>query len=131
MSKFDDLIGQALTDEDRALLATHGEPGYIAQAFGIFRGPLAWVMWLVNIAAGVAFVAGLYALWQMFHTADVLVAVQCGVAALFLFQVTTLCKSFMGNHMETNRMLRELKRLELQVALLRDREVLTKPDLVK
>jgi hypothetical protein len=92
---------------------------------------MTWVMWLVNIAAGVAFVAGLYAMWQVFHTTDVVVAVQSGVASLFLFQVTTLCKSFMGNHMETNRMLRELKRLELQVALLRDRHVPTTPELVK
>ena len=120
MNKIDELIGQALTEEDRALLASHGEPGYIAQAFGLFRGPMAWVMWLVNIAAGVAFLGGAYALWQMAASADALVAVKWGVGSLFLFQVTTLCKSFMGNHMEANRMLRELKRVELQVSLLRD-----------
>ena len=120
MNKIDELIGQALTEEDRALLASHGEPGYIAQAFGLFRGPMAWVMWLVNIAGGVAFLAGAYALWQMAASADALVAVKWGVGSLFLFQVTTLCKIFMGNHMEANRMLRELKRVELQVSLLRD-----------
>jgi len=121
MNKIDDLIDQALTEEDRALLASHGEPGYLTQAFGLFRGPMAWVMWVVNAAAGVAFVAGAYAIWQMFGTSDPLVAVKWGVASLFLFQVTTLCKSFMGNRMEANRMLRELKRLELQVSLLRER----------
>ena len=121
MSKIDDLIGQALTEEDRALLASYREPGYLTQAFGLFRGPMAWVMWVVNIAAGVAFVAGLFSLWQMSAAADTLVAVKWGVGSLFLFQITTLCKSFMGNHMEANRMLRELKRVELQVSLLRDR----------
>ena len=121
MNKIDDLIGQALTEEDRALLASHSELGYLAQAFGLFRGPLAWVMWLVNIASGVAFLAGAYAIWQMFGTSDPLVAVKWGVASLFLFQITTLCKSFMGNRMEANRLLRELKRVELQVSLLRDR----------
>lgn len=120
MSKIDDLIGKALTEEDRALLASHAEPGYINQAFGIFRGPLGWVMWVVNIAAGVAFVGGLYAVWHMFAAAETLAAVKWGVGSLFLFQVTTMCKSFMGNHMEANRMLRELKRVELQVSLLRD-----------
>lgn len=121
MSKIDELIGQALTEEDRALLASHREPGYIAQAFGLFRGPMAWVMWLVNIAGGLAFLAGAYAVWQMVAASDVLAAVKWGVGSLFLFQITTLCKSFMGNHMEANRMLRELKRVELQVSLLRDR----------
>jgi hypothetical protein len=32
-----------------------------------------------------------------------------------------MCKTFMGNRMEANRLLRELKRVELQVSLLRDR----------
>lgn len=121
MSKIDDLIGKALTEEDRALLASHAEPGYLSQAFGIFRGPMGWVMWVVNIAAGVAFVGGLYAVWHMFSAANALAAVKWGVGSLFLFQVTTMCKTFMGNHMEANRMLRELKRVELQVSLLRDR----------
>ena len=120
MNKLDELIGQALTDEDRALLASHGEPGYLSQAFGIFRGPLAWVMWLVNVAGGVAFIAGAYAVWKLFGTTEPVAAVQWGVGALFLFQVTTLCKTFMGNQMQTNRMLREMKRLELQISLLRD-----------
>lgn len=119
MSKIDELISGALSAEDRALLASHGEPGYLSQAFGLFRGPMASVMWLVNIAAGVAFLAGAYALWQMFSTSEALVAVKWGIASLFLFQVTTLCKSFMGSHMEANRMLRELKRVELQLSLLR------------
>ena len=121
MNKIDDLIGRALTEEDRALLASHGESGYLAQAFGLFRGPMAWVMWLVNVAAGVAFASGAYAIWRMFGTTEPLLAVKWGVAALFLFQVTTLCKTFMGSRMEANRLLRELKRVELQISLLRDR----------
>ena len=121
MNKIDDLIGKALTEEDRALLASHSEPGYLAQAFGIFRGPMAGIMWMVNVASGVAAIAGIYAIWKMFGTSDALVAVKWGVAALFLFQVTSLCKTFMANRMEGNRLMRELKRVELQVSLLRDR----------
>lgn len=121
MNKIDELIGRALTEEDRTLLASHGEPGYLAQAYGIFRGPMGWVMWVVNVAAGVAFAAALYAVWNMLGALEAVVAVKWGVGALFLFQVTMLCKIFMGNHLEANRMLREIKRLELQVALLRER----------
>lgn len=118
-NKLDEMIGKALTDEDRALLARHGEPGYLAQAFGLFRGRMAWVMWVAYAAGAIAFVIGAYALWQMVATSEVLSAVKWGVGALFLFQITTLTKAFMGSHMEANRMLRELKRLELQVSLLR------------
>lgn len=120
MKHIDDLIGQALSAEDHALLARHAEPGYFAQAFGLFRGPMAWVIWTVYLASGLAFVAGAYAVWQMFAATDALVAVKWGVVSLFLFQVTMMGKAFMGNRLEANRLLREIKRVELQVALLRD-----------
>lgn len=119
MNKVDEMIGRALTDEDRALLERHGEPGYLAQAFGLFRGPMAWVMWVAYVAGGVAFAIGAYALWQMVTTPDLLSAVKWGVGSLFLFQITTLTKGFLGGHMESNRLLRELKRVELQLSLLR------------
>lgn len=119
MNNVDELIGRALTDEDRALLARHGEPGYVAQAFGVFRGPMGWALWVAYVAGAIAFIAGAYALWQMIATSDLLLAVKWGVGALVLFQVTMMTKGFMGNHMEANRMLRELKRVELQLSLLR------------
>lgn len=119
MNKVDEMIGRALTEEDRALLASHGEPGYIAQAFGLFRGRMAWALGLAYVAGSIAFVAGAYGLWQVATSSDVLSAVKWGVGSLFLFQITMLTKTFMGSHMEANRMLRELKRIELQVSMLR------------
>ena len=121
MNKIDNLIGKAMTEEDRALLASLGEPGYLTQALGVFRGRQAWVMWVTNIAGGIAFFLGAYAIWQMFGTTDALEAVKWGVASLFLFQITTLCKMLTMNRMESNRLLRELKRVELQISLLGDR----------
>lgn len=121
MNKIDDLIGRALCEEDRVLLASHSEPGYLTQAFGLFRGPQAWMMWVTNIAGGIAFFVGAYALSQMFGKTDALVAVKWGVGALFLFQITTLCKMLSMSRLESNRLLRELKRVELQVSLLGDR----------
>jgi hypothetical protein len=119
MDKFDEMIGRAMTEEDRALLAAHGQRGYVAEALGVFSGPMAGVMRLVYVVVLVTFVGAVYALWQLSAASDPLAAVQWGVAALVLFQMTALCKSFLGSHLEANRMLRELKRIELQVALLR------------
>lgn len=117
MDKFDEVSGRALTAEDRALLAAHAEPGYFAQAFGLFRGPQGWLMWVVNAAAGVAFVTGLYCLSRLIDAPDALPAVKWGVGTLALFQVTMLCKGFMGNRLESNRVMREIKRVELQLSL--------------
>ncbi len=119
MNKLDDLIAQGLSAEDRELLARHGEPGYFSQAIGLFRGSWSWVMWLVYISAALAFLAAIYAFWQLQASTDAVSAVKWGVVGLVLFQFTVMGKAFMGSHMEANRLLREIKRLELQVSLLR------------
>lgn len=120
MDKTDDLIERALSAEDRALLAHHGEPGYIPQALGLFRGPQGWVGVLAYLTALAAFAGFAYAFWQLWNTDDLLVAVKWGVVALLLFQYSAMMKTFMGTRVEANRMLRELKRVELQVAMLRE-----------
>lgn len=119
MNKTDDLIKQTLSAEDRDLLARHGEPGYFSQAFGLFRGALGWVVWVAYLCGIAAFAGFGVSLWRSWHATEALVAVQWGVLAIVLFQFTMIMKSFLGSHMEANRMLRELKRVELQLALLR------------
>ena len=119
MDKTEQLIEQALSAEDRELLARHGEPGYFTQAFGLFRGTLGWVVWLAYLTGLAAFAGFAFAFWQTWTASDALEAVRWGVLALLLFQYTAMIKGFLGSHMEANRMLRELKRVELQLALLR------------
>jgi hypothetical protein len=41
------------------------------------------------------------------------------VVAVVLFQYSAMIKAFLGSHLEANRLLREVKRVELQVAMLR------------
>jgi hypothetical protein len=120
MSKLDDLMTQALSQEDQELLARHGEPGYFSQAFGLFRGSWSRVMWLVYFVVAVASGFAFYAFWQVNISSDALSAVKWATAGLVLVQFALMGKSFMGQHLEANRMLRELKRVELQLSLLRE-----------
>ncbi len=119
MSKLDDLMMQALSQEDQELLARHGEPGYFAQAFGLFRGPLSWVIWLVYGLILAASALSFYAFWQVYVSVDVLGAVKWATLGLVLTQIVMMGKGFMAQHLETGRMLREIKRVELQMSLLR------------
>lgn len=119
MDKFDEMIGRAMNEEDRALLARYREQGYASQALGLFRGRLGAVMVVVYVTVLATFAGAAYSFWQMTKAVEPLAAVQWGVGALVLFQMTTMAKSYMGSHLEANRMLREIKRLELQVATLR------------
>lgn len=119
MSKIDELIEQALSAEDRELLARHAEPGYFKQAFGLFHGSLGWVVWLAYLTGIAAFIGFGIAIWQVWATTDPITAVRWGVLAVVLFQYTAMVKGFMGSHMEANRSLREFKRVELELSLLR------------
>lgn len=119
MNKHEDLIRDALDAEDRALLAAHAEPGYFAQATRLFRGPLGWTIWISYLAGVAAFAVSMYALWQIWQLDDPAAMLRWGVLSILLFQFSTVAKGYLASHMEANRMLRELKRVELQVALLR------------
>ena len=120
MDKTDQLIEQALSAEDRELLSKHSEPGYFTQAFGLFRGTLGWVIWLAYLTGLVSFAVFIFAFWQTWTASDALEAVRWGVLALLLFQYSAMIKGFLGSHMEANRTLRELKRIELELSLLRE-----------
>jgi len=122
MQNIDDLIEETLSAEDRALLERYGsEPGYLRQAFGLFRGRLGWVMWLTFAVSLAGFLGCVIALWRLFGSAEPVAAVQWGVGAVLLFQLSTFLRGFMGSHFEANRLLREIKRLELRLVRLEGR----------
>jgi len=122
MAKLDDMIEEALSAEDEALLARHGrEPGYFVQARGLFRGPLAWVIWLTYVLQVLAFFACVYTFWRLFGAIDALAAIRWATGSVILLMFSLFGKNFMGIHMETNRVLREIKRLELRLVRLEER----------
>lgn len=116
MSKIDDLINESLNEEDKALLKNYeAEPGWFKQAFALFRGSLAWVMWMLMIVQILMFLLALYALWVLFTTPDLITAVRWGAVAIIMFQLHTFLRGFMGSHLEANRVLRGIARLELRL----------------
>ncbi|MFU8831025.1 MAG: DUF6768 family protein [Wenzhouxiangella sp.] len=116
MNKIDQLINQTLSEEDERLLQDFSnEPGYFTQAFALFTGRLGWVMWLVGIIQLIFFIAAVYALFQLFSVEALLPALRWGVMAVVLVQLSVFLRGFMGMHFEANRVLREVKLLELRL----------------
>ena len=117
MSKLDELINESLKEEDEALLKNYQtEPGWFKQAFALFRGSLAWVMWMLMIVQTLMVFFAVYALWVLFTTPDLITAVRWGTVAIIMFQLHTFLRGFMGSHLEANRVLRGIARLELRMA---------------
>jgi len=119
----DRLILEALDEDDRGILAELGEePGYFAQAFGLFRGKLAWVMWIAYIVNIIGAGLAIWAAWKMFQTTDPVMTMRWGIAILVAVNVGLFMKGGLGLQMQNNRILRELKRVELQLARAQARE---------
>lgn len=120
MERFDELIAKGLSARDRALLAEPGEPGYLAQVGAMARGRLGWTVLLSGAVQVIATLAMVYALWRTLAADQALAAVQWGVGAVLLGQAVVLLKGYLGQHLQANRVMREIKRVELQVALWRE-----------
>lgn len=117
MAELDRMIDEALDSEMRELMDRIGdEPGFFSQAFGVFRGRTGWVNVILAVVQGVAFVAGAWAAWQFFQADDPVTQLRWGLPSAVLLIQGLIIKMALVPRMETNLVIRELKRIELQLA---------------
>jgi len=116
MDNLDDKIREALSEQDRALMEQFGEQGIFGQLGGLFQGRLAWLSMVTFVAGLVMFAVGVYAAWQFATVGDVPTMLRWGGIAWCGLMSMIMIKIWSWMRMETNRTLREIKRLELQIA---------------
>jgi hypothetical protein len=117
MRDLDRMIDEALDTEERELLRRIGEePGYLKQAIGVFSGRTGWVNVVLMVVQGIAFIAGAWAAWRFFQMDEPVAQLRWGFPAAVLLILSAIIKMAVLPRIETNRIIRELKRIELQVA---------------
>lgn len=116
MTKLDQLIEEALRDQDRAILEATEEQGWFALGLGQFRGKLGWVTWVIMVIQTVLFIAGIWCAFRFFGTTEVLPALKWGFSATVLLLMALQLKLSLMPQMQADRILRELKRVELLLA---------------
>lgn len=117
MRDLDTMIDEALGEEERDLLRRiGGEPGFFAQAFGLFGGRTGWVNIILMVVQAVAFIAGVVMAVGFFQAVDPVSQLRWGLPAAVLLLLSTMVKLAMMPALEANRVIRELKRIELQLA---------------
>lgn len=117
MRDLDAMIDEALAAEERDLLRAIGEePGYLAQATSMFGGRTGWVNVVVMVTQTIAFIIAVWAAVRFFAATDVLDALHWGLPAATLMVMALVLKTSLRPVMEANRVIREVKRLELQLA---------------
>ena len=119
-TEIDRMIEEALQGEEQALFReTAREPGFFNQAFGLLGGPNGWVNVVMMVVQAALFIAGLWAGWRFFEAETALSALHWGLPAAVLVLMALIIKLAMMPELQANRLMRELKRLELQIAMAR------------
>lgn len=116
MSKLDDLIKDALSAEEQDLLRQTEELGWFALGLRQFTGKLGWVTWVIMIVQAIMALVGAWCCWRFFQTTDVLVALKWGLSGATLLILSLVLKTSIMPQMQADRVMRELKRVELLIA---------------
>lgn len=116
MNRLDRMIEEALDAEDREIFAQYGERGMFGEIAGLFSGKFGpWNM-LTAIVQVIMFVGALYAGRQFIAVDDLPGLIRWGALAGLLVVAMSVIKLMQWQQVQTNRVIREVKRVELQLA---------------
>ena len=117
MRDVDQMIEDALGEEEAEVLRRiGGEPGFIERAMGMFGAGLEWTVRFMFFGQTVIFLAGVWAAWHFFQADDPVLQLRWGLPAAVLLLGATMVKLAVAPAVFHNRAMRELKRIELQIA---------------
>jgi hypothetical protein len=116
MDDLDREIEAALSAEDRDILAKFEEQGVISQWFAVYDGTVRGVAVLATITIVALFFAALYCGWRSFEASEPIDVARWSAGVILLMGMTGFLKLWFWLRLESNRVLREIKRLELQMA---------------
>ncbi len=116
MSKLDDLIRDTLDAKDHEILDQTKELGYFQLGLAQFGGKLGWVTWVIMIVQTAMFFVGVWCAFHFFGATETLIAIKWGISGAVMILGATVLKLSLMPQMQADRILRELKRVELMLA---------------
>ncbi|TWU08755.1 hypothetical protein CA54_39920 [Symmachiella macrocystis] len=118
----DDKIKQALAAEDADLYAQFAqEPSLLEQGLELLQSRNRWVTALVMISTMIFLVLGFYSLWRFFGAQEMKALMSWALGFGFCMAAVSMMKIWAWMEIQKNNTVREIKRLELQVARLTQR----------
>ena len=117
MRDLDKMIEEALGEEESELLRRiEGEPILIERAMGMFGAGLLWTARVMAVVQALLFLAGVWAAWHFFEATDAVAQLRWGLPAAVLMLTAVTIKMGIAPAIHHDRLMRELKRVELQIA---------------
>ncbi len=118
MEKIDELIKEALTEEEAAFYDELEEQGLLGKIWGAYRGKVGWMAIVMTIMHLVVFIGFLFCAIQFFNSELTKDLIKWASGGFMCLMALTMLKLYIWMQMDKNDVLRELKRVELQVAAL-------------
>lgn len=116
--EIDKLIKETLSKEEAKFYDELDEQNVLQMVFGLFQGKNKWIMFVMNFMTLVFFGLFVYCTIQFFSTSETNELIKWGIGGIvFIFGVSML-KIYAWMQMDKNALLREIKRLEIQVSSL-------------
>ena len=115
MEEIDQLIKDTLSKEEAAFYDSLEEQNLFDMVFGLFKGKNAWFLIVINIMIFVFLGLLIYTCLQFFQVESVEELIKWGFGAFVCFMTISILKVYAWMQMDKNAILREMKRLELQV----------------
>ena len=117
MRDLDRMIDEALGEEESELLRRiGGEPNFFERALGMFGAGVGWMVVFMMVGQTLLFVAGVWAAWGFFEATDPVTQLRWGLPAAVLLLASLAVKLAVAPPIHANQIMRELKRIELQIA---------------
>ncbi len=114
----DQIIKETLTQEEAKFYNELDEQNVFEMVLGLFKGKNKWIMFVMNIMTLIFFGLFVYCTVQFFKTDITNEMLKWGIGSLVFMLGVSMLKIFAWMQMDKNAILREMKRLELQVSSL-------------
>ena len=116
--KIDELIKNALTEEESKFYDNLEEQNVFQMLGGLFQGKNKWIMLLMNFVMLIVFGFLIYSVVQFFNTEQTNEIIRWSLSIITCLLVISMLKMFLWMQMDKNSIKREIKRMELQISTL-------------
>jgi hypothetical protein len=118
LEDIDTLIKETLTEEEAKFYDELDEQGLIGSIASIFQGKLGWLAAIMNIINLGVFGFMIYCFVQFFNMTETNELIKWGLGIVVCITFMSMIKLYAWMQMDKRAILREMKRLELQVSSL-------------
>ncbi|GAA0724201.1 hypothetical protein GCM10009430_28500 [Aquimarina litoralis] len=122
MEDIDKLIKEMLTEEEAKFYDDLDEQTIFEMIGGLYKTKNRWIIVVMNIVNLIAFGLFIYCIVKFLETENTNELIKWSVAGLLSIMVASMLKIYSWLQIDKNALIREIKRLELQISSLANKK---------